>query len=114
MYVTQTRGVRTLTVVSTVIARSGSVMRACVLAALVTAALLVPSAVATASDPRSGDLHATKNCVGFTGNAGSHCLITSSNLPQIEVDSRIEYLQPALLLTVFVVVIIVIVLIAVL
>lgn len=99
MYVTQTRGVRTLTVVSTVIARSGSVMRACVLAALVTAAILVPSAVATASDPRSGDLHATKNCVGFTGNAGSHCLITSSNLPQIEVDSRIDYLQPALLLT---------------
>ena len=87
MYLTHTRGVRT------------GHMKA-VLATLFTAAILVaPSAIATASGPRSGDLHATKNCLGFTGNAGSHCLITSSDLPQIEVDSRIEYLQPALLLT---------------
>jgi len=70
-----------------------------VLAALFTAAILVPAATATASSPRSGDLHATKNCLGFTGNAGSYCEITSSNLPQIEVGSRVEYLQPPLLLT---------------
>lgn len=74
-------------------------MRARVLAALFTAVILVPSALASASAPRSGDLHATKNCRGFTGDAGSYCLITTSNLPQIEVGSRIDYLQPALLLT---------------
>ena len=73
-------------------------MRARVLAALFSAAILVPSALASASQPRSGDLHATKNCIGFTGNAGSYCLITTSNLPQIEAGSRIDYLQPALLL----------------
>ena len=69
-------------------------MRVRVLAALVTAGVLVPSAVASA--PRSGDLHATKNCLGFTGNPGSYCTITASNLPQIEVGSRVIYLQPAL------------------
>lgn len=74
-------------------------MRARVLAALCTAAILVPSAMATASALRSGDLHATKNCQGFTGDPGSYCTITSSNLPQIEVGSRIDYLQPALLFT---------------
>jgi len=72
-------------------------MRVCVLAALCAAAVLVPSAVA--SHARSGDLHATKNCTGFTGNAGSYCEITSSNLPQIEVGSRVTYLQPALVAT---------------
>jgi hypothetical protein len=74
-------------------------MKGRVLAALFTAAILVPSATATASAPRSGNLHAAKNCLGFTGSAGSYCEITSSNLPQIEVGSRVEYLQPALLLT---------------
>jgi hypothetical protein len=74
-------------------------MRARVLTALFAAVIVVPSALASASAPRSGDLHATKNCRGFTGEAGSYCLITSSNLPQIEVGSKINYLQPALLLT---------------
>jgi hypothetical protein len=74
-------------------------MRARVLAAVFAAAILVPSAFASASAPRSGDLGATKNCRGFTGDAGSYCLITTSDLPQIEVGSKITYLQPALLLT---------------
>ena len=74
-------------------------MRARVLAALFTAVIVVPSALASAAGPRSGDLHATKNCRGFTGDPGSYCVITSSNLPQIEVGTRINYLQPPLLLT---------------
>ncbi len=74
-------------------------MRASALAAVIAAAILVPSAFASASSPRSGPLHATKNCTGFTGAAGSYCEITSSNLRQIEVGSRITYLQPPLLLT---------------
>jgi hypothetical protein len=70
-------------------------MRVRVLAALFIAAVLVPTAVA--SYPRSGDLHATKNCRGF--EVGSYCEITASNLPQIEVGSKVNYLQPALVAT---------------
>jgi hypothetical protein len=46
----------------------------------------------SASSPRSGVLHVTKECSGFTGLEGSFCTITSSNV--IEVGSRIVYLQP--------------------
>jgi hypothetical protein len=48
-----------------------------------------------ATSARSGALHATKECSGFTGLAGSFCTITSSTLKQIEVGSRVVYLQPA-------------------
>jgi hypothetical protein len=51
------------------------------------------------SSPRTGDLHATKECSGFTGLAGSFCTITSSSLDAIEVGSKVLYLQPAALLT---------------
>jgi hypothetical protein len=43
------------------------------------------------SSPRSGDLHVTKECGAYTGLAGSFCTITSSNLKQIEVGSRVVY-----------------------
>src|SRR5439155_7679609 len=51
------------------------------------------------ASPRSGDLHVTKECSGYTGGAGSFCTITSSNVKAIEVGSRIVYLQPANLFT---------------
>ena len=51
------------------------------------------------ASPRSGDLHVTKECSGYTGGAGSFCTITSSNVKAIEVDSRILYLQPDQLFT---------------
>ena len=44
-----------------------------------------------ASSPRSGDLHVTKECSEYTGTAGSFCTITSSNLRQIEVGSKVVY-----------------------
>jgi hypothetical protein len=72
-------------------------MKIVVLAAALVAAALAPSV--SASSPRSGDLHATKECSGYTGAAGSFCTITSSNLAAIEVGSKIVYLQPAALLT---------------
>ena len=56
-----------------------------------------PGIVASTVPPpsaRSGDLHVTKECSGYTGGAGSFCTITSSNVQAIEVDSRILYLQP--------------------
>jgi hypothetical protein len=51
------------------------------------------------ASPRSGDLHVTKECSGYTGAAGSFCAITSSNLKGIEIGSKILYLQPDLLFT---------------
>lgn len=72
-------------------------MKILTLAAVLAAAILVPSALA--SSPRSGDLEVTKECSGFTGAAGSFCTITSSNLAAIEVGSKIVYLQPPAVFT---------------
>lgn len=40
---------------------------------------------------RSGDLHVIKECSTYTGLAGDICTITSSNLEEIEVGSRVVY-----------------------
>lgn len=52
-----------------------------------------------AAAPRSGDIHVTKECSGYTGGPGSFCRITASNVKAIEVDSKILYLQPEELFT---------------
>jgi hypothetical protein len=51
----------------------------------------------SASFPRSGNLHVTKTCPPstYTGAAGDFCTITSSNVPEIEVGSRVVYAQAA-------------------
>jgi hypothetical protein len=56
-----------------------------------------PGTVASlsASFPRSGDLHVTKECSAYTGHAGDVCTITSSNVTAIEVGSKIVYAQAA-------------------
>jgi hypothetical protein len=43
------------------------------------------------SSSRRGVLHATKECSEYRGLPGSFCTITSSNLKQIEVGSRVVY-----------------------
>jgi hypothetical protein len=43
------------------------------------------------SFPRSGALHVTKECSQFTRLAGGFCTITSSNLEQIEVGTKVIY-----------------------
>jgi hypothetical protein len=68
-------------------------------------AAVTPAAPGTRSTPgqapsvseRSGDLRVTKECSppGFTGQAGSFCTITSSNVKEIEVGSRVFYAQAA-------------------
>lgn len=68
-------------------------MKTLVLIAALVAAALVPSALAS---PRTGAVHVTKECSGFTGDEGSFCAITASNVPAIEVGSHVVYLQPAL------------------
>jgi hypothetical protein len=57
-------------------------------AALVTAASVSIGVDASASSPRSGILHLTKECSRYTGEAGSFCTITSSNLKAIPVGTR--------------------------
>lgn len=59
-----------------------------VAAAILSLAAFAPSASAS---PRSGDLHVTKECSAFAGTAGGYCTVTSSNIPAIEVGSRIIY-----------------------
>jgi hypothetical protein len=44
---------------------------------------------------RSGDLHVTKECSAYNGRAGDFCTITSSNLEEIEVGSKVVYAQAA-------------------
>ncbi len=53
------------------------------------------SRLAAASFPRSGALHVTKECSVWTGQAGDFCTITSSNLQEIEVGSKVFYARAA-------------------
>jgi hypothetical protein len=64
------------------------------IAAAVAFVLLGPS-TAAADSPRSGALHATKECSQYTGQAGSFCTITSSGLKAIDAGSKVIYTQPA-------------------
>ena len=43
------------------------------------------------SAPRRGELHVTKECSQYTRLAGGFCTITSSNLEQIEVGTKVVY-----------------------
>lgn len=61
-------------------------------ATIVLLAALVPAV--SAASPRSGELHVTKECSAYTHLAGGYCTITSSNIPAIEVGTRVVYLQP--------------------
>jgi hypothetical protein len=47
------------------------------------------------SSPRSGALHVTKECSQFTHLAGGFCTITSSNIKEIEVGSKVVYASAA-------------------
>jgi len=66
-----------------------------VLAAAVTAAAGLGAASVSASSPRSGVLHATKECSQYTYLAGSFCTFTSSSLKALDVGSRIVYVSAA-------------------
>ena len=56
--------------------------------------LAAPGAT-SASFPRSGALHVTKECSTYAGGAGDVCTITSSNVKEIEVGSKVVYAQAA-------------------
>jgi hypothetical protein len=49
----------------------------------------------SASNAQNGQLHATKDCTGYTGHAGQSCTIKSSNLGEIKAGSTVFYDQDA-------------------
>ncbi len=51
--------------------------------------------LANGGESRSGALHVTKECSAYTGLAGSFCTISSSNVKQIDVASRVVYARAA-------------------
>jgi hypothetical protein len=59
------------------------------------AAAVVATAGSAGSNTRSGALHVTKECSQYTGQAGSFCTITSSNLRAIDAGSKVYYAQAA-------------------
>ena len=56
-----------------------------------TSNIVADGSAASESFPRSGELHVTKECTQYTRLAGGFCTITSSNIPQIEVGSKVTY-----------------------
>jgi hypothetical protein len=52
-------------------------------------------AVAGSASPRSGELHATKECSQYFGRAGDYCTITGSSLNAIRPGMRVIYTSPA-------------------
>jgi hypothetical protein len=53
----------------------------------------------SASPEQVKELHVTKECSKDTGEPGSFCTITSSNLPRIKVGSRVYYYQSPIVST---------------
>ena len=47
------------------------------------------------SSSRSGPLHVTKDCAAYTRLAGGFCTITSSNVKEIKVGSKVVYANAA-------------------
>lgn len=45
--------------------------------------------------PRSGELHLSKECSEYKGAAGDFCTITSSNIDEIVVGSKVIYAEAA-------------------
>ena len=68
-------------------------------AAVVVAVTLLSAVSPLLADGQGGGkprkLHVTKECSEYTGAAGAFCTITSSNLEQIEVGSRVVYAKAA-------------------
>jgi hypothetical protein len=55
----------------------------------------VIASLAVSAFLRSGDLHVTKECSAYTGAAGDVCTITSSNVKEIAVGSKVVYARAA-------------------
>ena len=65
-----------------------------ILPAVLAVALLAGAVSVSASSDRDGELHVTKECSQYAGLAGSFCTITSANIAEIRVGSKVFYDQP--------------------
>ena len=54
-----------------------------------------PASSLAASFPRSGELHVTKDCSAYAARAGDFCTITSSNIDEITIGSKVIYASAA-------------------
>jgi hypothetical protein len=63
--------------------------------------VLTLSLPVSAASARSGDLHVIKDCSGKTADPGSFCVVTSSNIPEIVVGSKVFYFQSPILQRVY-------------
>ena len=71
-------------------------MATMVMALTAVAPTAVASAQAPAASARHHTLHLAKECSGFTGQPGSYCTFTASNLAAIPVGARATYFGPVL------------------
>jgi hypothetical protein len=53
------------------------------------------ASLVSSSFPRRGELHVTKDCSDYHGQAGDFCTIRLSNLDAIETGSKVTYAQAA-------------------
>jgi len=64
------------------------------LAVVMVAAFATAGAAENTGNPRSGELHVTKECSQFSGQAGGFCTITGSNLNAIDAGMKVIYTNP--------------------
>ena len=64
-------------------------------AVVMVAAFATAGAAQNTGTPRSGELHVTKECSQYFGQAGQFCTITGSNLNAIDAGMKVIYLLPA-------------------
>ena len=64
-------------------------------AVVMVAAFATAGAAQNTGTPRSGELHVTKECSQYFGQAGQFCTITGSNLNAIDAGMKVIYILPA-------------------
>jgi hypothetical protein len=65
------------------------------LAIVMVAAFATAGSAENTGNPRSGELHVTKECSQYTGLAGGFCTITGSNLNAIDAGMKVIYASAA-------------------
>ena len=70
-------------------------MKRLILGFAVVVAVVVAVTPLASATPRSGNLHVTKECSEYQGQAGQFCTIKSSNIPWIKAGMKIVYVDAA-------------------
>ena len=70
-------------------------MKRLILGFAVVVAVVVAVTPLASATPRNGNLHVTKECSQYQGQAGQFCTIKSSNIPWIKAGMKIVYVDAA-------------------